>query len=293
MTQLASLRTSLEIRLPPEARAWLHDALEDAADGVPPRADGVPPAVGGTPACHRTHWERHFAEAGRRCRAAHAQVPPEPAAQSPASPDPDAHSPAEQARVLLLHAAAPDAAVVARLYRQGTTPERRAVLLALPSLPLRDGPDAVPLLHDALRTNDPRLVAAALGPYAVHLDGHAWRHAVLKCLFTGVPLAVVHGLDKRAEGDAELARMLGDFARERTAAGRPVPEDLTRTLTLTGAPARPPGQPARPPGQPAGPKRPQEEPQRAQEEPQRAQTEPQRAQAEPNQQPAGPSRQEA
>jgi hypothetical protein len=40
-------------------------------------------------------------------------------------------------------------------------------------------------------------------------------------------------LDRRARDDAELARMLGDYAAERTAAGRPVPEDLDRVLTLT------------------------------------------------------------
>lgn len=96
------------------------------------------------------------------------------------------------------------------------------------------GPDALPLVEDALRTNDTRLVAAALGPYAArHLDAHNWRHAVLKCLFTGVPVDAVAGLAERARADAELARMLGDHAEERTAAGRPVPEDLRRVLALT------------------------------------------------------------
>ena len=45
------------------------------------------------------------------------------------------------------------------------------------------------LLADALRTNDTRLVAAALGPYATrHFDTESWRQGVLKCLFVGVPL---------------------------------------------------------------------------------------------------------
>lgn len=102
------------------------------------------------------------------------------------------------------------------------------------------GPEALPLVEDALRTNDTRLVAAALGPYgARHLDAHAWRHAVLKCLFTGVAVDLVADLARRARGDAELARMLGDHAAERTAAGRTVPEDLHRVLALTGtAPTR-------------------------------------------------------
>ncbi|WP_411107560.1 EboA domain-containing protein [Streptomyces sp. cmx-4-9] len=154
-------------------------------------------------------WELRFAEAGRHCAA------------------PDA------ARVLLLAAARPAADTVTRLYRQGSAAERRAVLLALPHLDPAPA-EGVPLVEDALRANDTLLVAAALGPYAArHLPPHAWRHAVLKCLFTGVPLAGVAGLEGRARGDGELARMLTAFAAERTAAGRPVPEDLHRALTLT------------------------------------------------------------
>ncbi|GAA3714766.1 EboA domain-containing protein [Streptomyces tremellae] len=140
---------------------------------------------------------------------------------------------ADDARFLLLECAGAGPAVLTRLYRQGTGAERRAVLLALPALV--PGPEAVPLIEDALRANDTRLVAAAVGPYAAtHLDPHAWRHAVLKCLFTKVPVDRVAGLAKRAEGDGELARMLGDFAAERSAAGRPVPAGLHRVLALTG-----------------------------------------------------------
>ncbi|GAA3008220.1 hypothetical protein Sfulv_52170 [Streptomyces fulvorobeus] len=99
------------------------------------------------------------------------------------------------------------------------------------------GSAALPLVEDALRTNDTRLVAAAVGPYAAaHLDAHQWRHAVLKCLFTGVPVDCVDALARRALGDLELARMLGDFAAERTAAGRDVPADLAYVLSCT-APA--------------------------------------------------------
>ncbi|WP_311765474.1 EboA domain-containing protein [Streptomyces zingiberis] len=155
--------------------------------------------------------------------------PPSPA--TPGDPSPD---PADTARVLLLHAARPGADTLTRLYDRGTAAERRAVLLALAYLPGL-GPDAVPLVEDALRANDTRLVAAAAGPYAArHLPAHAWRHAVLKCLFTEVPVTAVAALPERARGDAELARMLADYARERTAAGRPVPADLHHVLALTG-----------------------------------------------------------
>ncbi|KAF4410333.1 EboA domain-containing protein, partial [Streptomyces lycii] len=142
--------------------------------------------------------------------------------------------PADAARILLLHAARAGSDALARLYAHGSAAERRAVLLALPYLPWL-GPECVPLVEDALRANDTRLVAAAVGPYAMrYLDPHAWRHAVLKCLFTEVPVTAVAGLGTRARGDTELARMLTDYARERTAAGRPVPPDLDHALALTG-----------------------------------------------------------
>ncbi|MDT0612701.1 EboA domain-containing protein [Streptomyces lancefieldiae] len=162
-------------------------------------------AAAGDPA-----WELRFAEAGRRCRVL-----------------------GDAARVDLLAAARPDAPTVTRLYRQGTAAERRAVLLALPRLDLAPA-HGVPLVEDALRTNDTGLLAAAVGPYAArHLDAHAWRHAVLKCLFTGVPVTRVSALADRARGDGELARMLHAFADERTAAGRAVPADLHHVLALT------------------------------------------------------------
>ncbi|WP_309059699.1 EboA domain-containing protein [Streptomyces sp.] len=197
LTPPAQLHRHLAERLDGAARAWLDQALDEAA--AHPGTHG-PISV----------WELRLAEAGRRCGPAHADA----------------------ARVLVLHAAHADVDALTRVYHQGTADERRAVLHALPHLV--PGPDALPLVEDALRTNDTRLLAAAVGPYAArHLDAHAWRHAVLKCLFTGVGLDHVADLDRRARGDGELARMLGDYAEERTAAGRTVPEDLHRVLALT------------------------------------------------------------
>ncbi|UUN30259.1 EboA domain-containing protein [Streptomyces sp. FIT100] len=189
-------RDELDTRLDAAARAWLRQALDEASRPD----DGTPPA-----------WEIRFAAAGRHCGQDHA----------------------DSVRTLLLREARADAATLTRLYQQGTAAERRAVLLSLPQLAPAPA-DGLPLVEDALRTNDTRLVAAAVGPYAAeHLDAHSWRHALLKCLFTGVPLAAADGLERRARGDAELARMLGDYAAERTAAGRPVPADLHRVLALT------------------------------------------------------------
>lgn len=128
------------------------------------------------------------------------------------------------------------AAEVADLYRYGDADERRAVLLGLPEV---GGPSIrdrmLDLVRDGLRTNDPRLVAAALGPYAAaELDPPAWRQGVLKCLFVGVPLRHVAGLERRA--DPELLRMVADYADERRAAGRVVPDDA---LALLGSPVHP------------------------------------------------------
>jgi len=149
--------------------------------------------------------------------------------RTPASPDPVAERVEDRHRVRLLEALAegvadPDrrSTEVHDLYRFGDGDERRAVLLGLHRLDLGDR--GLDLVRDALRTNDSRLVAAALGPYAaVHLDDAGWRQGVLKCLFVGVPLRLVTGLDERA--DAELTRMVTDYAAERRAAGRTVPDD--------------------------------------------------------------------
>ncbi|MGW3959498.1 EboA domain-containing protein [Amycolatopsis sp. NPDC005003] len=133
---------------------------------------------------------------------------------------------ADTARVELLKAAPGAAAEMPELYRYGDAAEKRAVLHGLSAVDIGDA--GVELVADALRTNDTRLVAAAMGEYAAtHLDSPAYRHGVLKCVFMGIPLEAVAGLDRRT--DEELLRMLRDFAAERTAAGREVPADL-RTL---------------------------------------------------------------
>ncbi|MFI6079812.1 EboA domain-containing protein [Streptomyces sp. NPDC051217] len=193
-------RESIDGRLDSAAVAWLDQALAEAAEAAE-KPDNV--AV--------PRWQLRFAAAGRHC----------------------GQENADAVRTLLLRRAAADVGTLTRLYQQGAAAERRAVLLALPDLV--PGPEALPLVEDALRTNDTRLVEAAVGPYAAgHLDPHAWRHAVLKCLFTGVPVAAVADAERRAHGDAELARMLADYASERTAAGRSVPADLHRVLIMTG-----------------------------------------------------------
>ena len=133
---------------------------------------------------------------------------------------------------------AESAAQLGDLYRHGDDAERRGVLCGLNAAP--GAPAAVvavglELVSDALRTNDPRLVAAALGSFAAeHLDQHAVPPGVLKALFMGIPLDVVAGLERRA--DDELARMAVGLIDERRAAGRTVSDDMLRLATITTTP---------------------------------------------------------
>jgi hypothetical protein len=192
------LRALLDAVTGPDQHRWLASTLEEV------RAEPAALAA-------------RFPAVGRKV----GRAPLDPAA---GRDDPHAWTVDDAARVLLLHAAG-DAGVTAleALYQQGDTAERRAVLRGLALLD--PGPAGVPLVLDAVRTNDARLLAAALGPYAARrLDQQSWAQAVLKCVFIGVPLAGIAGLDQRA--DSELARMLADYAHERVAAGRDVPADV-------------------------------------------------------------------
>ncbi|MGW4601474.1 EboA domain-containing protein [Streptomyces sp. NPDC004457] len=206
---ISPLCDALEDRLTGSARNWLEAAARAVA------AD--------TAAIHDL-----FPAVGRCCGRAPLHLDADEGRVLP----PPGWSVADAARVVLLAAVRPEQAPLAHtlqeVYQAGAAPERRAVLLGLPVLEgVRPelGGGAVQLVADALRTHDPNLVGAAVGRYAArHLDAAGYRQAVLKCLFMGVPLAAVAGLDLRADG--ELARMLADFAHERVAAGRDVPDDV-------------------------------------------------------------------
>lgn len=148
---------------------------------------------------------------------------------------------ARQHLLTALLADTPDATagpLMQKLYRWGDTDERLAVLRGLSAAAPDDRLGAVTtaagveLAADALRCNDPRLVGAALGGFGSRfLDQHTWRHGVMKLIFMGVPLRVVHGLRTRV--DAELGRMATDYIAERQAAGRSVPSDAETLKQLT------------------------------------------------------------
>lgn len=190
--------TALDHHLAPEAQRWLTDAVA---------------RVGDDPAAVRTV----FPAVGRHC------------GRGPLSAG---WTVADAARARLLAALPLRGAALAEeitaLHRYGDSAEQRAVLRSLALLEDSDASFAdlgLPLVRAALWGNDTDLIEAALGPYAArHLDEDAYRHAVLKCVFCGIPLDRVAGLTERA--DRELARMLADFAHERVAAGRDVPSDV-------------------------------------------------------------------
>jgi hypothetical protein len=190
--------SALEQRVTPEALDWLREAVTE---------------VEADPAAVRSR----FPMAGRKV----GRAPLDP----DADPD-DVHATTidDAARTLLLVAPGDRVqAELADLYRFGDAAERRGLLRALPYLPVGDG--AMEIVDDAIRTNDTRLVAAALGPYATqHLDDAAYDQAVLKCVFIGVPIAPLDGLPRRAT--AETARMLAAFVHERVAAGRDIPAEV-------------------------------------------------------------------
>ena len=103
---------------------------------------------------------------------------------------------------------------------------------------LYQGLSALPFPHaladraaDGLRTNVKGVFEAIAhrNPFpAEHFTDARWNQMVLKALFIGSSLAPILGLRERMNDD--LAGMLRDYAAERRAAGRPVPDDLTELL---------------------------------------------------------------
>jgi hypothetical protein len=137
----------------------------------------------------------------------------------------------ELGRVALLVAAAahwPEAemeALVEECYRQGDAAERQAVLRALPLLPAPER--FLDIAVDACRSHiQPLFEAIACeNPYpGLHFPELNFNQMVLKALFTGVALARILGLEGRVT--SELSRMAADYASERRAAGRSVPQDI-------------------------------------------------------------------
>ena len=117
------------------------------------------------------------------------------------------------------------AGLVDRVYRQGDTRERQAVLRALPLL--REPTRVLPVAIEAARSGIPPLFEAIAceNPFpAMHFPALNFNHLVLQALVTGVALDRIVGLGARVTPD--LVRVTNDFATERRAAGRRVPADI-------------------------------------------------------------------
>lgn len=77
---------------------------------------------------------------------------------------------------------------------------------------------------------------ACHNPYpADYFDDAAFNQMVVKCVFCGVPIETVVGLDERRNG--ELVRMMRDLVSERHAAGRPLPDSVHRWIAGADATA--------------------------------------------------------
>lgn len=199
-TPLDELRAALDRQLPPDAQLWLREARAAV------RHD-------------RSQIRVRFPAVGRRLGRQ-----PLLFDQSPSSGERSPWTTGQAGRALLL-AELGEAVVeeLDELYRYGDADEQRAILSALHLLPVEGR--GLPLVEAALRSNDSTLLVAAMGGYgSARLSDHLFRQAVLKCVFVGVPLRLVEGLERRA--DPELGRMLGGYAQERVAAGRDVPDDV-------------------------------------------------------------------
>ena len=147
--------------------------------------------------------------------------------------DPRGWSADQAARVLLVLSLQQDAARFARVLEQlcnsADVSELVAFYRGLPLYP--DQPRYLARATEGLRTNiKGAFEAIALrNPYpSEQFPEAAWNQMVLKALFVGSVLWPIVGLDRRA--NAELARMLRDYAHERWAAGRPVSPELWRCV---------------------------------------------------------------
>ncbi len=147
--------------------------------------------------------------------------------------DPRDWSADQSARVLLVLALEQDPQRLARaldqLCNSADVSELVAFYRGLPLYP--DPPRYVARATEGLRTNIKGVFEAIAlrNPYpSEQFTQAAWNQMVLKALFVGSALWPIVALDRRA--NAELARMLSDYAHERWSAGRPVSPELWRCV---------------------------------------------------------------
>ncbi|AXS40995.1 hypothetical protein D1F64_14375 [Breoghania sp. L-A4] len=132
------------------------------------------------------------------------------------------------ARVLALLTAPPTRAFADRFKDLRRTADVAEMIALYRGLPLYPEPDRLHFeVGEGLRSNIKAVFESIAhhNPFPRdHFDDHRWNQMILKALFVESRLASVVGLEARSNPD--LARMLVDYAEERIAADRPVPEDL-------------------------------------------------------------------
>ncbi|MCK6454277.1 MAG: EboA domain-containing protein [Alphaproteobacteria bacterium] len=133
--------------------------------------------------------------------------------------------------VLLLNAAPGErfAGLLDQLCRTGDVGELVTFYRGLPLYPRPE--TLVARAREGVRTNMKAVFEAVAhdNPYpAEQFDEEAWNQMVVKALFIGAGLDRIQGLDRRR--NADLARMLCDYAHERWAAHRTVAPELWRCV---------------------------------------------------------------
>jgi len=114
-------------------------------------------------------------------------------------------------------------------FEQGDTREQQSFMRTVAWLPRPA--TFLPVVIDTCRTNILTLFEAVAceNPYpSTHFPDRNFNQVVLKALFNRVALKRIVGLDARRNPD--LARMASDYADERRAAGRSVPDDIALAM---------------------------------------------------------------
>ena len=147
---------------------------------------------------------------------------------------PDMWGTDEAARVALLLATwtGDDAAFAARVDRLCATGELTEHVAALKGFAVFPAPASLlSRARAAVRSSmqPPFEAIACHNPYpADHFDEAVYNQMVVKCIFSGVPIETVVGLDERRS--TELVRMMRDLASERRVAGRLLPDAVHRFI---------------------------------------------------------------
>jgi len=207
----SSLLDQLAPALDPAAHAWLTRTLADSA------------LLG-----HRLRLRTAFTQVPRKLgRTADVVAPAQPHAPTQL----DLARAALLLRALEVVPESEHVDLLEELYRTGEQREQQSLLRALPQLP--DAARFTDLAVNACRTNSLAVFGAIASENAfpaTYFSEPSFNQLVLKSIFLAVPVAHITGLASRA--NAELRRMLDEYASERLAASRPVPDDVRHALAL-------------------------------------------------------------